>query len=174
MENNFYKIKKDLEEGRKKKACERLRNLINHSPDDLSLREKLGQIYFDAGFLDEAGKFWILCQPENKEMENAVEIYKGSLSYSGNAILKDIIFRGDKNKLNEYARSVLKDLEKDSLKKTNYIPKYKEKYKQGLIDSGNEQNFLNKAGVFLLIGMVILLPVLGLIKLFEFFASLFG
>ena len=71
--------------------------MINQFPNDLSLRRRLGQIYFEAGFLDEAGKFWILSKPENNEMENAVEIYRKSLSNSGNAILKDIVFRGDKN-----------------------------------------------------------------------------
>ncbi|NML72102.1 hypothetical protein HHL23_20245 [Chryseobacterium sp. RP-3-3] len=173
MENILYRIEKDIEEGRKKKACDRLRNLINQFPDDLSLREKLGQIYYDAGFLDEAGKFWILSEPKDKEMEPAVEIYKRSLRYSGNAILKDIVFRGDKNVLSDYARNVLKDLETDSLKKTNHIPEYKKKYKQELIDSKSEQTFLSKVGMYLLMGVVILLPVLGLIKLIELFTSLF-
>lgn len=171
MENILYRIEKDIEEGRKKKACDRLRNLINQFPDDLSLREKLGQIYYDAGFLDEAGKFWILSK--DKEMEPAVEIYKRSLSYSGNAILKDIVFRGDKNVLSDYALNVLKDLETDSLKKTNHIPEYKKKYKQGSIGSNDEQSFLGKVGICLLIGMVILLPILGLIKFVELFKSLF-
>lgn len=173
MENIFYKIEKDLEEGRKKKACDRLRNTINQYPDDLSLREKLGQIYYEAGFLDEAGKFWILSEPKDMEMENAVEIYKSSLSYSGNAILKDIVFRGDKKILSEYVRNVLKDLETDSLKKTNYIPEYKQKYKQRLIDSKSNPSFLSKVAIFLLIGTVILLPVLGLVKLRELIISLF-
>ncbi|MCT2561319.1 hypothetical protein N0B48_05395 [Chryseobacterium sp. pc1-10] len=173
MENIFYKIEKDLEEGRKKKACDRLRNAINQYPDDLSLRKKLGRIYYEAGFLDEAGKFWILSEPQDKEMENAVEIYKSSLSYSGNAILKDIVFRGNKNILNEYALNVLKDLEIDSLKKTNHIPEYKQKYKQGLAEPKSKQSFLSKVGICLLIGMVIVLPVLGLVKLFELFISLF-
>lgn len=44
-------------------------------------------------------------------MENAVEIYRKSLSNSGNAILKDIVFRGDKNLLDEYALKVITELE---------------------------------------------------------------
>ncbi|WP_435524080.1 DUF6584 family protein [Chryseobacterium indoltheticum] len=42
---------------------------------------------------DEAGKFWILSEPQNFEMMEAVDIYRNSLSNSGNAILKDIVFR---------------------------------------------------------------------------------
>lgn len=41
----IYRIDEDLKAGKKKKACDRLRNLINEFPDDISLREKLGQIY---------------------------------------------------------------------------------------------------------------------------------
>ena len=54
MGDLFSRIDQDLKEGRKKKACDRLRNMINQFPDDLSLRKKLGQIYYEAGFLDEA------------------------------------------------------------------------------------------------------------------------
>ncbi|WP_080778112.1 DUF6584 family protein [Chryseobacterium phocaeense] len=173
MENIFYKIDKDLEEGRKKKACDRLRNAINQMPDDLSLREKLGQIYYDAGFLDEAGKFWILSEPKDKEMERAVEIYKSCLSYSGNAILKDIVFRGNKNILSDYACKVLKELEADSLKKTNHIPQYKEKYKKGLAEAKNKESYLSKLIILLVMGTIILIPVLGLIKLYELLTLLF-
>jgi len=45
----FYRIDEDVKAGRKKKACDRLRNLINEFPDDISLREKLGRIYYDSG-----------------------------------------------------------------------------------------------------------------------------
>lgn len=130
MRNMFYRIEEDLKQGRKKKACDRLRNLINEFPDDISLREKLGQIYYDSGFLDEAGKFWILSEPQNFEMKEAVEIYRSSSSNSGNAILKDVVFRGDKNKLSEYAKNILKELESDSLKKTKHIPDFKPKNRE--------------------------------------------
>jgi predicted Zn-dependent protease len=174
MGNLFYRIEKDLKEGRKKKACDRLRNMINHFPNDLSLRKKLGQIYFEAGFLDEAGKFWILSTPENHEMENAVEIYKKSLSNSGNAILKDIVFRGDKHLLDEHARKIIIELEQNSLKTTKHIPVFKAKTREKENYSENKTSFLSKIGIFLLIGFIILLPVLGIFKLRELILSLFS
>lgn len=39
MGNLFYKIEEDLKAGRKKKACDRLRNMINQFPNDISLRK---------------------------------------------------------------------------------------------------------------------------------------
>lgn len=78
--------------------------MINEFPDDISLREKLAQIYYDSGFKDEAGKFWILSEPQNLEMKESVETYRNSVSNSGNAILKDIVFRGDKSQLSDYSK----------------------------------------------------------------------
>ncbi|WP_294302890.1 DUF6584 family protein [uncultured Chryseobacterium sp.] len=173
MGNHFYKIEQDLKTGKKKKACDRLRNLINEYPDDLSLREKLAQIYYEAGFKDEAGKFWILSEPQNFEMKEAVELYRCSLSNSGNAILKDIIFRGDKNKLPVYALNIIKELEADSFKKTKHIPDFKRKRREKGNYTESEDSFLSKAGFVLLIAAIILLPFLGLVKLGEIIDSIF-
>ncbi|SDJ78590.1 DUF6584 family protein [Chryseobacterium jejuense] len=176
MRNLFDKVEQDLKEGKKKKACDRLRNLINQFPDDLSLRKKLGQIYYDAGFLDEAGKFWMLSEHENKEMKIAVELYRKTLSNSGNAILKDVVFRGNKAQLNEYARKVLTELEQDSLKKTKHIPDFKPKTraKGNYSIPKNNQSFLTTVGLCLLVGFVIALPILGIVKLLELISLLFS
>jgi hypothetical protein len=172
METHFYKIEQDLKTGKKKKACERLRNLINEYPDDLSLREKVAQIYYDAGFKDEAGKFWILSEPQSFEMKEAVEIYRSSLSNSGNAILKDIVFRGNKNKLPAYTLNIIKELEADSFRKTRHIPDFKRKSREKGNYTENESSFISTLGFYLLIGAVILIPVLGCIKFFELISSL--
>jgi len=174
MGNLLYRIEHDLKEGRKKKACDRLRNMINQFPNDLSLRKKIGQIYFEAGFLDEAGKFWILSLPENNEMETAVEIYRKSLSNSGNAILKDIVFRGDKNLLDEYPMKIITELEKDSLKNTKHIPVFKTKIREKGNYSEAQTSFLNKIVTCLVVGLIILIPVLGIFKVFEIISSLFS
>lgn len=176
MGNLFDKIEQDLKEGKKKKACDRLRNLINQFPDDLSLRKKLGQIYYEAGFIDEAGKYWILSQPENKEMEKAVALYRKTLGNSGNAILKDIVFRGNKAQLNEYAMNVFTELEKDSLKKTKYIPDFKPKTREkGNYSEGKgSRGFLNKIFIVVLIVFLISLPILGIFKFLELINALFS
>ncbi|UHO37593.1 hypothetical protein H5J24_18230 [Chryseobacterium capnotolerans] len=176
MGNLFDKIEQDLKEGKRKKACDRLRNLINQFPDDLSLRKKLGQIYYEAGFIDEAGKYWILSQPENKEMEKAVVLYRKTLGNSGNAILKDIVFRGNKAQLNEYAMNVFAELEKDSLKKTKHIPDFKPKTREkgNYSEEKDSTGFLNKIFIGVLIVFLISLPILGIFKLLELINTLFS
>ncbi|WBX96149.1 DUF6584 family protein [Chryseobacterium gambrini] len=170
----FYRIEQDLKAGRKKKACDRLRNLINEFPDDLSLRDKLAKIYYDSVFKDEAGKFWILSEPQNFEMKEAVEMYRNSLSNSGNAILKDIVFRGDKTQLSEYAKNILKELETDSFKKTKHIPDFKRKQREKGNYAESKDSFFSNVGFYLLIGGIILLPFLGLVKLGEIIGSIFS
>ncbi|WP_347217810.1 DUF6584 family protein [Chryseobacterium sp.] len=176
MGNLFDKIEQDLKEGKKKKACDRLRNLINQFPNDLSLRKKLGQIYYNAGFIDEAGKYWILSEPENKEMEKAVALYRKTLGNSGNAILKDIVFRGNKAQLNEYAMKVFAELEKDSLKKTKHIPDFKPKTREkgNYTEPEAKTSFVNKIFRVILIVFLISLPILGIFKFFELIKSLFS
>ncbi len=169
----FYRIDEDLKAGRKKKACDRLRNLINEFPDDISLREKLGQIYYDSGFKDEAGKFWILSELQNFDMKEAVDIYRNSLSNSGNAILKDIVFRGDKNQLSEYLKNILSELESDSFRKTKHIPEFKRKDREKGNYTESKDTFLSTIGLYLFIGGLILLPVLGFVKLCELIKILF-
>ncbi|MFC3160857.1 hypothetical protein SAMN05443633_105219 [Chryseobacterium arachidis] len=173
MGNMFYRIEQDLKDGRKKKACDRLRNMINQFPDDISLREKLAQIYYDSGFKDEAGKFWILSEPQNFEMKEAVEIYRNSLSNSGNAILKDIVFRGDKNRLSEHSKNILNELESDSFKRTKHVPDFKPKKREKGNYAESKDNFFSRVGFLLLIGGIILLPFLGIVKLYELLDSLF-
>lgn len=169
----FYRIEQDLKAGRKKKACDRLRNMINQFPDDISLREKLAQIYHDSGFKDEAGKFWIFSEPQNFEMKEAVELYRKSFSNSGNAILKDIVFRGDKTQLSEYAKNILKELETDSFKKTKRIPDFKRKQREKGNYTESKDSFFSNVGFYLLIGGIILLPFLGFVKLGEIIDSIF-
>lgn len=174
MGNIHYRIEDDLNAGRKKKACDRLRNLINEFPDDISLREKLGQIYYDSGFLDEAGKFWVLSEFQNFEMKEAVDLYRKSLSNSGNAILKDIVFRGDKNQISDYAKNILKELESDSFRRTKHIPEFKRKGREKGNYKESKDSFLSAVGFYLLIGGIIVLPILGFVKLCEIIKFLFG
>lgn len=106
-------------------------------------------------------------------MKNAVEIYRKSVSDSGNAILKDIIFRGDKDCLDEYAMKVMAELERDSFKATKHIPVFKTKIREKENYPEDQTGFLNTLGTFLFIGSIILIPILGIYKLFELIKSFF-
>ena len=80
----------------KYKAADRLRNLINEYPDELGLRNNLAELYYDAGFLDAAGKYWIFTESNQPHIKQCVKLYRESVNNSGNQILKDVIFKGNK------------------------------------------------------------------------------
>ena len=124
LNKQLKSIEKDVLNGLKNKSVDRLRNLITYNPDNLKLREQLAQLYFDSGFFDAAGMYWILTAPTTDEIILAQKTYLESVNNSGTQVLNDIKFRGDKSLLDEYAKNVLEKFEADSIEKSNYIPNF--------------------------------------------------
>lgn len=144
MKEKLAKIEFDIKNGLKFKAADRLRNMINQYPNETELWNRLAELYYQSGFLASAGKYWILTEPKDDRIKKSVAIYEKSVNHSGTKILQDITFRGDKTKLSEFGQNKLSELELDSKKKSNYIPKFtpitnrkkkgKEKQKETLKD----------------------------------------
>lgn len=118
------KIENDITQGLKFKSADRLRNLINEHPHNMDLWNRLAELYYQAGFLDAAGKYWIFIEPTQPHIKECVEIYEKSVNYSGTTILNDLKFRGDKSKLSSYGQAKLTQLEKNSREKSGYVPKF--------------------------------------------------
>ncbi len=157
---NLHKINQEIELGLKHKASIRLRSMINSDPDNLELRNLLAQMYYDAGFFDAAGKFWLLYATNDYQVIKCTELYESSVNYSGNQILKEIKFRGDKNKLSSFAKEKLEALENDSLLKTGHIPYY-----QRLNLEGNKLETFSKPTPIInifgcLIGLIIIVAII--------------
>ncbi|MGV0833620.1 DUF6584 family protein [Empedobacter brevis] len=165
------KIAYDLAQGRKYKATLRLKNLINEFPNDLTLRNKLAEIYYDSGFYDEAGKFWLLSEERNSEIDRCIEVYKNSVNNSGHQILKDIVFRGDKTQLSFNLQTILNNLEKDSFEKTKNIPNFqpKKNYRENDDYKQTFKDKILKYSFFAFLIFILLLLILGIIKITEWF-----
>lgn len=160
----MQKIEQEIEGGLKFKSADRLRNLINEYPNKIEIRERLAELYYESGFWDAAGRYWILTEPKETRIKKCVEIYENSVGNSGTQILNEITFRGDKEKLSVYAQKKLTELENDSLKKSNYIPKFFPKLNK--LDQKNRQRsqtLRNKVIHFILIIVVIIIPILAII-----------
>jgi len=65
LKETFDRKDEEIESGLKFKAADRLRNLINEYPNDLTLWDKLAELYYESGFLDAAGRYWILFEPND-------------------------------------------------------------------------------------------------------------
>ena len=158
----------EFENGLRYKATDRLRNLIQENPNNIELRNKLAEFYYKSGFLDSAGKYWILTEPTDDRIRKCVEVYEKSVNYSGNRILTELVFRGEKSKLPKYAQQKLTELELDSKKKVNHIPKfYPKSNMQKSNNSENKNNFKGKLiGLifFSALALIIILIIVGLIS----------
>ena len=167
-EDSLKRIEIDLKKGRKFIACDKLRNLINENPNNFELREKLAEIYYESGFYDRAGLFWILTEPKNDEIKKCQEIYLSTVNNSGNKVLKDFKFRGDENLLSEYAKTKLHILQTNSFEKTGNVPIYKEKPNYSRKSNFKPNNSKFPALIFFSVIIFIgILLVLGFYKLVE-------
>ncbi|WP_437371865.1 DUF6584 family protein [Maribacter litoralis] len=145
LKEKLEKIDSEIENGLKFKASDRLRNLIQENPNETQLWNKLAELYYESGFLDSAGKYWILTEPTEERIKKSVEIYEKSVNHSGYQILQDIVFRGDKSKLSNYAKNKLTELESNSKEKANYVPKFlPKKNKQRAKNGSPKMTFKDK------------------------------
>lgn len=169
FQEKLDKIDSEIENGLKFKAADRLRNLIQENPNEIELWNKLAELYYESGFLDAAGKYWILTEPKEDRVRKCVEIYEKSVNHSGYQILQDLVFRGDKSRLSEYAQQKLLALEVDSKEKANHIPTFKPR-----VSKQENQEYIQsskaKLGGFVIIGFVaaiFILIILGLITVIK-------
>jgi hypothetical protein len=171
LKEKLAKIEFDIKNGLKFKAADRLRNMINQYPNETELWNRLAELYYESGFLASAGKYWILTEQKEERIKKSVEIYEKSVNYSGTKILQDITFRGDKTKLSEYGKNKLTELELNSKKKSNYIPKFtpitnrkkrkQENEKQSFKDKIYEKLFF---GILIAIGLLIIIGFITVIN----------
>ncbi|CAM3828246.1 DUF6584 domain-containing protein [Flavobacterium gelidilacus] len=169
LKEKLNKIDSEIDNGLKFKATDRLRNLIQENPNEIKLWNKLAEIYYESGFLDSAGKYWILTEPTEERIKKCVEIYEKSVNYSGNQILQEIVFRGDKSKLSEFAKQKLSKLELDSEAKVNHVPKFdkklniKKKYKTE--QKHTLKNKLYELIFFSIIAIIGILIIIGIVTI---------
>ena len=164
LKEKLNKIDSEIENGLKFKASYRLKNLIQENPNETQLWNKLAELYYESGFLDSAGKYWILTEPKEERITKCVEIYEKSVNYSGYQILQEITFRGDKKRLSEFAQKKIAELESDSKKKTDYIPEFKPKTnKLKRKKENSNMTFKDKLTVYPVIGLFIFLAICSII-----------
>ncbi|CAL2101231.1 conserved protein of unknown function [Tenacibaculum sp. 190130A14a] len=171
LKEKLKKIDIEIENGLKFKAANRLRNLIQENPNAIELRNKLAELYYQSGFLDAAGKYWILTEPTDDRIKKCVQIYEKSVNNSGYQILQEIVFRGNKSKLSVYAQKKLTQLEYDSKEKVNHIPKFYPKSNKSKQKSAKNKSTIKDRIIefifFSVLISIVLLIIIGIVTVIK-------
>ena len=121
-QRTLEKAELDIKNSNLGKARDRYLGLLLTYPDDLSLREKLGSIYWKLQYPGMAGKYWYLEEEKTPEMKSACETFEKQMGDDPLKILLALKFRGDVQKIEgRYSGKILLDLQKRAKKKHPYI-----------------------------------------------------
>ncbi|MFH1227561.1 MAG: DUF6584 family protein [Planctomycetota bacterium] len=164
-ETTLKKVNYDVSQGNLGKACNRLQGLIMFDPDDLSLRVKIAEIYYQAKFLALAGKYWYLEENKTEIMKTACAEFEKYRGYSPLAILWDLKFRGNIDKLPKYAKEKLLALQKECKGGYKFYPKIsagkRKKWKESFKDK------LFKVGCLAIVILLVILIGIGVFTVFK-------
>ncbi len=124
-EGTLKQVDFDLSDGRLGVARDRMHGLIHAYPDDLSLRTKLGGIYWQLGYPIEAGRFWFLDEPETDDQAIAIRAFLKSCNDDPTIVFKRIKLRCKPKYFDSpFAREKIEELIAICRKRNIQIPIY--------------------------------------------------
>lgn len=114
LEETLYTIETDIDMGDYGKARDRLHGLIATYPNNLELRRKLGNIYWELKYPAKAGRYWYLDRDKNPGMLEACKTFEKECGSNPYHILRSLKFRGDINSIDEFAKDLILTLQKQA------------------------------------------------------------
>ncbi|WP_371922588.1 DUF6584 family protein [Sporosarcina sp. Marseille-Q4943] len=89
------RIEEDIESDDLGKARDRLHGLISTYPNELELRKKLGDIYFELKYPAMAGRYWYLEKNKTPQMKKACIVFENSMGNDMDKIARALKYKGD-------------------------------------------------------------------------------
>lgn len=157
--NTLKKIEKDILNNDLGKARDRLHGLISTYPNELELRKKLGEIYFELKYPSMAGRYWYLEENKTPEMVKACIEFEKSMGNDPNRIARVLKYKGN--------IEILKRLELDQA-----ITSIQNKVREKLIEEP-EDSLEDKLVTFGCLSIIILIIIFTLIGVYTFFNWIF-
>lgn len=167
-ESVLERVDADLERGDYGRARDRLTALIGLYPDDVFLRSRLAEVWWDLHFPAMAGRYWYLEENRTEEVVEAVEAFERSCRGSPAAIWRCLKFKGDPATLPPFARQRIEDLVEACRKTYGDYPQLKDG--RTVWESSPKQKLANIGcgiGCVLAIALTIFLSVVGIKSLIE-------
>ena len=109
-ESILARVGVDVASGDLGKARDRLHTLVFEHPDDLSMRERLAEVYDSLQQPAQAGRYWYLSEPRDDRMANARTAYERLVGKDPLQLLAGLKFRGDEDVLAGFARQTVGEL----------------------------------------------------------------
>jgi hypothetical protein len=94
-EETLRRIEREIEAGDRGKARDRLHGLLVTYPDDLAVRRRLGDVYWQLHYPAMAGRYWYLEEVRTPEMDWARAAFERSCGNNAAQILMALKFNGD-------------------------------------------------------------------------------
>jgi hypothetical protein len=147
IETTLQNVELDIAAGNYDKARDRLLGLISTYPNELSLRRKLGDIYWHLQSPAMAGRYWYLEEAKTPEMETACRAFEHFCGSDALQIVSCLKFRGSLGVIQgTYAEKTLLALQ-DKVRATRWRDfdlekRGLEKYKKVDPNAGKRQKWL--------------------------------
>lgn len=95
LEQIFTLVDQDINCGELEKAQDRLHGLLSSHPNNLEVRQRLGEIYWQLEQPEEAGRYWFLIEATTPEMVAASYEFATACENDSLEILRRLEFKGD-------------------------------------------------------------------------------
>lgn len=159
LQEALQRVQEDIAAGNLGRARDRLHGLVWQYPNDLSLRARLAEVYWQLQFPAMAGCYWYLHEPTTEAMRHAIAEFERSCKGDPLHMLLRLKFRGNPKELPPYARHQLERLQQQCQRKYGKYPIFQAKSKQ--FTSPNWQHRLATGGCILALIALFGLALLG-------------
>ncbi|WP_248562691.1 DUF6584 family protein [Niallia sp. NCCP-28] len=153
------KLKEDVQKNDLGKARDRLHGLISTYPNELQLRKRLGDIYFELKYPSMAGRYWYLEEKKTPEMVKACIQFEKKMGKDPEKIARALKYKGN--------MEILKRLKLDE-----EIFSLPNKVKEKLVEKP-ENSLDDKLVTFGCLSIIVLIIILILIGIYTVFKWIF-
>ncbi|MGE5073389.1 MAG: DUF6584 family protein [Anaerolineae bacterium] len=169
LAQTLERVQEDVHKGDYGKAIARLHGLLGSYPENLDLRKRLGEAYWNLQMPAMAGRYWYLVEDKDERMQAACKRFEDEFRNDPFHMLSGLKFKGDPQAIKgTYAGRVLDDLERRASKK---YPWYEGFRKKGSEEKGRPQDqrrprkvrdFFFRLGCLLIVALAASFALIGL------------
>lgn len=175
-QKSLDQIELDIKAGNLGKARDRLHGLIQSYPEDLDLRSRLAEIYWQLQIPEMAGRYWYLIENKDERMTEACSIFEERYKHDPIQMLFAIKFRGDVDAISDsYAGKALVKLHQQAKSKYQWYEDFRQKGRLKYAQPHKEtpkQKVWWKVIKWVLIGLLLLIPIFTVIGIISVIKSL--